>query len=156
MDIIRNNFNIIITGLLILLIIGYIKLCTITTYQTEHNKLSDQEKKILFMTNIMSIIISSCLLIYEVGFISKNYNTITFRIIELIFVFLLLCLAFYANIFRENENDTLCKIASGLWPLLGPLGIILILCINAIYAHYNNIIFNVNDIDNILITKFKI
>jgi peptidoglycan/LPS O-acetylase OafA/YrhL len=156
MDIIKNNFDNVITGLLILLIIIYIKLCSITTYQTNNNQLSDNEKKILFVTNVMSIILSSCILIYEVGFISKNYNFINIRIFEFIIVFLLLCLAYYANIFRENENDNLCKIASGLWPLLGSLGIILILCINAIYSHYNNYTFNINDIDNLLITKFKI
>jgi hypothetical protein len=104
----------------------------------------------------MSIVLSSCLVIYEVGFISKNYNTINIRIIELIFIFLLICLAYYANIFRENENDSLCKIASGLWPLLGSFGIILILNINAIYSYYNDICFNINNIDNCLITKFKI
>jgi uncharacterized membrane protein len=156
MDIIRNNYDIIIPGLLLLLIIVYIKLCSITTYQTDKNQLSDDQKKILLITNIMSIILSSCLLIYEVGFISKNYNTITIRIIVLIFVFSLICLAYYANIFRENQNDSLCKIASGLWPLLGSLGIIIILNINAIYSHYNNLTFNINNIDNCLITKFKI
>jgi uncharacterized membrane protein len=156
MDIIRNNYDIIITGLLLLLIIVYIKLCSITTYQTDKNQLSDDQKKILLITNIMSIILSSCLLIYEVGFISKNYNTITIRIIVIVFVFSLICLAYYANIFRENQNDSLCKIASGLWPLLGSLGIIIILNINAIYSHYNNLTFNINNIDNCLITKFKI
>ena len=156
MDIIRNNFNIIISGSLLLLIILYIKLCSITTYQTKNNQLSDDQKKILFITNIMSIILSSCLLIYEVGFISKYYNTINIRIFELIFVFLIICLTYYANIFRENENDNLSNIASGLWPFLSSFGIILILVINAIYTHYNHLIFNINDIDNFLITKFKI
>ena len=156
MDIIRNNYDIVITGLLLLLIIVYIKLCSITTYQTDNNQLSDNQKKILFMTNVTSIILSSCLVIYEVGFISKNYNTVNVRTIELIIIFLLICLAYYANIFRENQNDRLCKIASGLWPLLGSLGIIVILNINAIYSHYNNINFNINNIDNCLITKFKI
>lgn len=156
MDIIRNNYDIVITGLLLLLIIVYIKLCSITTYQTDNNQLSDNQKKILFMTNVTSIILSSCLVIYEVGFISKNYNTVNVRTIELIIIFLLICLAYYANIFRENQNDRLCKIASGLWPLLGSLGIIVILNINAIYSHYNDINFNINNIDNCLITKFKI
>jgi len=156
MDIIRNNYDILITGLILILIIIYIKLCSITTYQTDNSQLSNNQKRILFITNIMSIILSSCLLVYEVGFISRNYNTINFRIIELICVFLLLCLAYYANIFRETQNDILCKIASGLWPLLGSLGIILILNINAIYSHYNDISFNINNIDNCVITKFKI
>jgi cytochrome bd-type quinol oxidase subunit 2 len=156
MDIIRNNYDIVITGLLLLLIIVYIKLCSITTYQTDNNQLSDYQKKILFITNVTSIILSSCLVIYEVGFISKNYNTVNVRIMELIFIFLLICLAYYANIFRENQNDRLCKIASGLWPLLGSLGIIVILNINAIYSHYNHINFNINNFDNCLITKFKI
>jgi hypothetical protein len=156
MDTITNYYNIIISGLLLLLIIVYIKLCSITTYQIDNIELSNHQKKILLITNILSIILNTFLLVYEVGFISKNYNTINIRVIELILVFLLLCLAYYANIFRETQNDNLCKIASGLWPLLGSLGIILILTVNAIYSHYNNINFNINHIDNCMITKFKI
>jgi hypothetical protein len=156
MDIIKNNFNIIITGSLLLLIIIYIKLCSITTYQTNNNKLSNDQKKTLFLTNIMSIIVSSCLLIYEIGFISNYYNTVNFRIFQLIFVFLIICFTYYANIFRENDNDNLSNIASGLWPLLTSFGIILILCLNALNTHYNNPTSNNNDINNCLITKFKI
>jgi hypothetical protein len=149
--------NIILLFLIVCISIIYIKLCSITKYELENEKLSDNEKNLLFITNAFGYILCILIITFESMYLSVHFGTnILFRSIQFIIVLFLILIAYYGHIFRNSENDNLCKIASGLWPLLGSLGIILILCINAIYSHYNNISFDVNNIDNILITKFKI
>jgi len=130
--------------LFIIFIIGYIivyvKLCSITVHKTENNTLTDTQKNILFITNGMGYLLSLLLITVETIYISKHYNNnMTIRILELIIVLSLVFIAYYGHIFRDHENDTLCKIASGLWPLIGVFGIISIMCLSNIYVHYNNL-----------------
>ena len=130
--------------LFIIFIIGiiliYIKLCSVTIHKTDNNNLSEIEKNISFITNALGYLLSILLITIESMYISKNYSSnMTVRIIELLIVISLVFIAYYGHIFREKENDTLCKIASGIWPLIGALGIISIICMNTIYLHYNNL-----------------
>jgi hypothetical protein len=84
-------------------------------------------------------LLSILLITFESMYISKNYSSnMTVRIIELLIVISLVFLAYYGHIFRDKENDTLCKISSGIWPLISALGIISVICMNTIYLHYNN------------------
>lgn len=120
-------------------ILVYIKLCSLTIHKTEKNTLDNTQKTILFITNAMGFILSLLLIGVESIYISKNYGTnMTVRITELIAVVTLVFIAYYAHIFRKHENDTLCRISSGLWPLIGAFGIISIMCLNTIYVNYNN------------------
>jgi hypothetical protein len=142
--------------ILIIITILYIKLCLITKYETDTAKLSNTEKNILFFTNIIGYFLSVLLLSFETVYISQNYNTnIIVRSIELMIVLLLIFTAYYGHIFREKENDTWCKIASGLWPLLGVFGIISILCLNNIYTYFNSISSDSIDFNNLLISRFN-
>ena len=129
-------FIIFIIGIILL----YIKLCSITNHKTDNNTLSETEKNILFITNVMGYLLSILLISIESMYISKNYGSnMVVRITELLIVISLVFIAYYGHIFREKENDTLCKIASGIWPLIGALGIISIICMNTIYLHLNNL-----------------
>jgi hypothetical protein len=127
----------------IIFIIGYIlfyaKLCSLTIHKTETNTLDDSQKTILFITNAMGYILGILLIGIESMYISKHYSTnIPIRTIELITVISLVLIAYYGHIFRESENDTLCKISSGLWPLIGAFGVISIMCLNSIYNNVSN------------------
>jgi len=139
----------------IIFIIGYIliyiKYCSKTIHKTDTNTLNDEEKKILFITNIMGYILSVLLISIETIYISPKYNNnMNVRISELIIVILLICIAYYGHIYRNHENDSLCKLASGLWPLIGSFSIIGILCLNTIYLHYNNLSSDTYNIHNLI------
>jgi hypothetical protein len=144
--------------LYLLIILGvYIYLCTITNYTTDTTKLSQNDKIILLSTTVVGIILNAFILLFHIGHISQYYNeNIMILSLELLVVFLLIVLAYYSNIFRNNENDTYSKIASGLWPLLGSFGIIMILSMIAIYNKYNNLLTTCNDLHSVLIPQVKI
>ena len=132
-------------------ILVYIKYCSKTVHKTETNTLNQTEKNYLLITNIMGYILSVLLISIETIYISPKYNNnMNVRISELIIVILLICIAYYSHIYRKHENDTLCKLASGLWPLLGAFSLIAILCLNTIYLHYNNIPSTNYNIHNII------
>ena len=125
--------NILFLFLTVCIGIIYIKLCLITKYESDHEKLSDDEKKLLFITNALGYILCILLITFESMYLSIHFGTnILLRSIQFIIVFALIIIAYYSHIFRENENDFLCKIASGIWPLISALTIISIICLNFI------------------------
>jgi len=147
--------NILFLFIIISICIIYIKLCIITKYESDNEKLTNDEKNILFVTNIFGYILCILLITFESMYISVNFSTnIPFRSIQLIIVLLLILTAYYGHIFRENENDFLCKIASGLWPLISALTIIAIMCLNTLYTYLNNISPDLIEFQNKIISKF--
>lgn len=147
--------NIIFLFLIISICIIYIKLCSITKYESDNEKLSDDEKKILFVTNALGYILCILLISFESMYLSIHFATnIPFRSIQLIIVLLLILIAYYSHIFRENENDYLCKIASGLWPLISGLTIIAILCLNTLYTYLNDVSPELIEFQHKIISKF--
>lgn len=147
--------NIVFLFLIISICAIYIKFCLITKYESDGEKLTEDEKKILFVTNILGYILCILLITFESMYISVNFSTnIPFRSIQLIIVLLLILIAYYGHIFRENENDFLCKIASGLWPLISALTIIAIMCLNTLYTYLNNISPDLIEFQNKIISKF--
>jgi len=143
--------------LIVIIVMGiYIYLCTITNYTIDNTKLTQNDKIISLTTTIFGILLNSLLLLFHIGYISEFYSdNISIQFVELFLIFLIIFLAYYCNIFRENENDTLSKIASGLWPLLSSLGIIMILSLIAIYNYFNKISSS-NALPHVLIPVVKI
>ena len=87
----------------------------------------------------MGYILGILLIGVESMYISKHYGTnMTIRTVQLTIVITLVLIAYYGDIFRESENDTLCKISSGLWPLIGAFGVVSIMCLNSIYDTMSN------------------
>jgi cbb3-type cytochrome oxidase subunit 3 len=147
--------NILFLFLILSICVIYIKLCTITKYESDNEKLSDDEKKLLLITNSIGYILSILLITIESMYLSVHFSTnIPFRLIQLIIVLLLIIIAYYSHIFRENEHDFLCKIASGLWPLMSGLTVIAIICLNTLYTYLNNISPNLIEFQNDIISKF--
>jgi cbb3-type cytochrome oxidase subunit 3 len=147
--------NILFLFLIVVICVIYIKLCSITKYESDNEKLTDNEKKILFVTNVLGYILCILLITFESMYISVNFSTnIPFRSIQLIIVLLLILIAYYGHIFRENENDFLCKIASGLWPLISALTIISIMCLNTLYTYLNSVSPDLIEFQNKIISKF--
>lgn len=147
--------NILFLFLIVSICVIYIKLCTIAKYESENVKLSENEKKILFITNALGYILCILLITFESMYLSVHFATnIPFRSIQLIIVLLLILIAYYSHIFRENENDFLCKIASGLWPLISGFTIIAIICLNTLYTYLNNVSPDLIEFQNTLISKF--
>jgi hypothetical protein len=147
--------NIIFLFLIVSICVIYIKLCLITKYESDNEKLSDNEKKILFISNALGYVLCILLITFETMYISVNFSTnIPFRSIQLIITLLLIFIAYYSHIFRENENDFLCKIASGIWPLISGLTIIAIVCLNTLYTYLNNVSPDLVDFQNKLISYF--
>lgn len=147
--------NILFLFLIVSISVIYIKLCSITKYESENENLSDEEKKILFVTNAFGYVLCILLITFESMFLSVHFGTnIPFRSIQLIIVLLLIFIAYYSHIFRENEHDFLCKIASGLWPLISALTIIAIICLNTLYTYLNNVSPDLVEFQNKIISKF--
>ena len=79
--------NIIFLFLIVSLCVIYIKLCTITKYESDNEILSDDEKKILFITNALGYILCILLITFESMYLSVHFATnIPFRSIQLIIV----------------------------------------------------------------------
>ena len=130
----NNNFTVIIVVCII-----YIILCVNTVYPTKNNKLSNNEKNILIITNIYGYILGIYILIFETQYISLNYsNDINARSAEFIIILFLLCLGIYASIFQNDANSNLGKISSSIAPLLPSFFVILILCLNTIITLLKN------------------
>ena len=147
--------NNIFTIILIFLIIIYIKLCSNTKYETDDYKLTQNEKQLLFITNATGYILCILLISFESMYLSVEYgNNIPFRSIQLIIVLSLIFISYYSHIFREHENDFLCRLASGLWPFISGLTIIAILCLNTLYTYFNEISPDLIYLQNKIITKF--
>jgi len=148
------NLNHLYPLILIILVGLYYKYSSITVYETPDKPLTDDQKNILLISTILGVILNAFLLIFHTGYILTYYeDNILISVFEIVILFLLIVVAYYTNIYRESENDTYSKIASGLWPLLSVFGIILILCLSNIYDYFNNV--DVNKLSYSLIPQVK-
>ena len=130
----NNNFIIIVSVCII-----YIIICIYTVYPTGNNKLSDDQKKLLLLTNIYGYILGIYIVIFEREFMYINYdNDLNVRSLEFIIILFLLCLGIYASIFQNDANSNLGKISSSIAPLLPSFFVILILCLNTILTILKN------------------
>jgi len=132
-------YEIFINILMISIIITYIVLCYNTKYPTPNNKLTDNEKKLLLVTNIYGYIIGILLLGYETAYIYPKYSTdMLIRIPELIVMISIVTIGVYANINVNDSNDFFGKISNSVTPSLGSIAVIIIFCINTIIVYYKN------------------
>ena len=133
MSILERN----ITIILLILIIGYIICCIYTKNKKNQYKLTEHDKTMLYLTTIYGYILGIFITSYEVCILSKAHNNnINVRIIELIILLVLIGIILYAYTFQDI-NYNWSKVSESLWPLLTAFVLISTLCINSIYAYFN-------------------
>ena len=131
-----NLFFLLTIGLIVLIII-YAVLCSYTTYPSPSVKLNNEQKSLLYSTNIFGFGLGILLTVYEVNFLYEYFGSNMFlKFTELILMLVLIYIAFYANIFQDSVNDGWGKVSAALWPLLTSFSLIATLCLNAIFTYY--------------------
>lgn len=138
-----DRFNI---GLIIVCTIIYIILCINTKYrnivysddksQHSHNKLSDNEYKMLYFTTVYGFIYGTILISFQQRYLIHKIHTLWVWVLILFISIMLVFSAFYSQIYPVNNHDSFMnKFSYTIIPILPSLVILAESSISEVLDH---------------------
>ncbi len=126
-----HSYLVLIFGLLYIFISLHVK------YKNKNNELTDKEKSLLLINNIIGFIFGVIFASYEVRFLRTNCPSFI-RYFMFLVCIILIFVCYYGSVYNDDPNSNVGRLSNFVWPLFGSIIIISESMLNQILVNFRN------------------